>query len=114
MHTAFNTAICTLGLSLALAATAQDHTHHPAPSATATSGAEAVMTVGEVTRVDARGAKLTIRHEEIRNLDMPAMTMVFGLKDANQVAGFKPGDKVLFHAEDNAGSLNITRIRIVE
>ncbi|MEX8194267.1 copper-binding protein [Comamonas guangdongensis] len=110
--------ITAFGLALAAPAMAQDHSTHgdhgAAPAAAATSGAEAVMTVGEVTRVDARGGKLTIRHEEIRNLDMPAMTMVFGLKDATQVAGFKPGDKVLFHAEENGGALSITRIRIAE
>lgn len=39
------------------------------------------------------------------------MTMVFGLKDSSQAASFKPGDKVLFHAEDDGGSLTITRIQ---
>jgi Cu/Ag efflux protein CusF len=38
-----------------------------------------VLTAGEITRVDARTGKLTIRHEEIKNLDMPPMTMVFAL-----------------------------------
>lgn len=112
-----------LALSAALATPvfAQDHSAHadhaghstpaaPAVAAATTTSAEAVMTAGEVTRVDARNGKLTLRHEEIKNLDMPPMTMVFGLKDKALAAQFKPGDKVLFHAEDNGGALVITHI----
>lgn len=112
-----STSFCTLLLSAALAtpALAQDHSGHAghgnsAPAAAA-EASDAVMTAGEITHVDARTGKLTIRHEEIKNLDMPPMTMVFGLKDSSQAASFKPGDKVLFHAEDDGGSLTITRIQ---
>ena len=103
----------------ALAQGHADHTGHATASSAASSAApaatttatDAVMTAGEITRVDARNGKLSIRHEEIKNLDMPAMTMVFGLKDPALAAQFKPGDKVLFHAEDNNGALTITRIQ---
>ena len=99
----------------ALAQGHADHTGHAtassAASAATTTATDAVMTAGEITRVDARNGKLSIRHEEIKNLDMPAMTMVFGLKDPALAAQFKPGDKVLFHAEDNNGTLTITRIQ---
>ena len=99
----------------ALAQGHADHTGHAtassAASAATTTATDAVMTAGEITRVDARSGKLSIRHEEIKNLDMPAMTMVFGLKDPALAAQFKPGDKVLFHAEDNNGALTITRIQ---
>ena len=100
-----------------------DHSGHtmsaaPAPApeaATAAPGAAAeqqkVMTNGEVTRWNASTGKVTIRHEEIKNLDMPAMTMVFALADSARPADFKAGDKVLFHAEDNNGALTITRIQ---
>ena len=97
----------------ALAQGHADHTGHAtassAASAATTTATDAVMTAGEITRVDARNGKLSIRHEEIKNLDMPAMTMVFGLKDPALAAQFKPGDKVLFHAEDNNGALTNTR-----
>lgn len=113
--------ILALSAALATPAFAQDHSahgahgnHSAAAAAAPATGAEAVMTAGEVTRVDARNGKLTIRHEEIKNLDMPPMTMVFGLKDSSKVASFKPGDKVLFHAEDNAGALSITRIEAAQ
>lgn len=112
------TILSAIALSAALAAItapafAQDHSSHAghgtAPAASAASAD--VMTAGEITRIDARTGKLTIRHEEIKNLDMPPMTMVFGLKNSSQAARFKPGDKVLFHAEDDSGSLTITRIQ---
>ena len=112
-----STSFCTLLLSAALAtpALAQDHSGHAghgssAPTAAA-EASDAVMTAGEITRIDARNGKLTIRHEEIKNLDMPPMTMVFGLKNPSLAAQFQPGDKVLFHAEDNNGALTITRLQ---
>ena len=95
-----------------------EHVHHhdhavaadtPANTATVDNPAE-VMTAGEVTRVDPRAGKLTIRHEEIKNLDMPAMTMVFALQDASQLKDIKPGDKLRFHVEERNGALTITKI----
>lgn len=122
MNTTTSTlAAFTLACSLLTPALAQNHTDHashgsaaPATAPAAAATAEAVMTAGEVTRVDKRASKLTIRHEDIKNLDMPAMTMVFGLKDSTQVAQFNPGDKVRFHVQDEGGSLTITRIERAE
>lgn len=112
------TTLAALALACAMApALAQEHAAHGSPAgstekapATAATNAEAVMTAGEITRVDARGGKLTIRHEDIKNLEMPAMTMVFALKDAAQAAQFNAGDKVRFHVQDDGGTLTITRI----
>ena len=39
------------------------------------------MTDGEVRKVDKEGGKLTLKHADIKSLDMPAMTMVFTVKD---------------------------------
>ena len=119
------TSLAALYLALAAPSFAQDHSAHaghgaapavaaPAAPTTDTASADAVMTAGEITRVDARSGKLTIRHDDIQNLNMPAMTMVFGLKDAAQAAPFKAGDKVRFHAVDNNGSLTITRIEAAQ
>ncbi|PWB16635.1 MULTISPECIES: copper-binding protein [Comamonas] len=122
MNTTTSTlAAFTLACSLLTPALAQNHADHashgsaaPATAPAAAATAEAVMTAGEITRVDKRASKLTIRHEDIKNLDMPAMTMVFGLKDSTQVAQFNPGDKVRFHVQDEGGSLTITRIERAE
>lgn len=106
------TTFTTLSMALAAPVFAQNHSAHADHGAsTASSNAEAVMTAGKITRVDARSGKLTIRHEDIKNLDMPAMTMVFALADSAKPADFKTGDKVLFHAEDKDGTLIITRIQ---
>lgn len=116
-------AALTLACSLLSPALAQNHADHAshggaapatttatASASTPAATADVPMTPGEITRVDKRASKLTIRHEEIKNLDMPPMTMVFGLKDATQVAQFNPGDKVRFQVQDEGGSLMITRI----
>ena len=103
-------AALTLACSLLSPALAQNHAAAPVSAPMAAAAADAVMTAGEITRVDKRGSKLTIRHAEIKNLDMPPMTMVFGLKDATQIAQFNAGDKVRFHVQDEGGSLTITRI----
>ena len=105
------TTFTTLSMALAAPVFAQDHSAHAGHDTVASSSAEVIMTAGEITRVDARCGKLTIRHEDIKNLDMPAMTMVFALADSAKPADFKTGDKVLFHAEDNNGALTITRIQ---
>jgi Cu/Ag efflux protein CusF len=49
--------------------TAADHAaHHPAPAA---ASAKSALSDAEVRRVDVRGQKLSLRHGEIKNLDMP-------------------------------------------
>ena len=40
------------------------------------------MTNAEVRKVDREAKKITLKHEDIKNLDMPGMTMVFQVKDA--------------------------------
>ena len=86
---------------------AEDHAaHHPAASAPA-----ADMTDGEVRKVDKEGKKLTIKHGEIKNLDMPAMTMVFQVKDPAMLDKVKPGDKVRFVAENTRAGMVVTDLR---
>jgi Cu/Ag efflux protein CusF len=61
--------------------------------------APADMTEGEIRKVDKDTKKITIKHGEIKNLDMPPMTMVFQVKDAAMLDKVKPGDMVRFTAE---------------
>ena len=86
-----------------------DHSQH----ATAAAGASAsamVMTNGEVRKVDLEQGKVTLKHEAIANLDMPAMTMVFRVEKAEQLKNLKPGDKVSFHAQSVGGAMVVTHI----
>lgn len=64
--------------------------------------AQAALTDGEVRKVDPSTGKITLKHGEIKNLDMPPMTMVFGVKDKALLAGVKKGDKVKFAADKDA------------
>ena len=76
----------------------------------AVSGA-ATMTEGEIRKVDMDNKKLTIKHGEIKNLDMPGMTMVFQVKDAAMLDKVKAGDKVRFKAEKAGGAIVVTDIQ---
>jgi Cu/Ag efflux protein CusF len=74
-------------------------------------GMAADMTDGEIRKVDKDAKKLTIKHGPLTNLDMPAMTMVFQVKDPRMLDRVKAGDKVKFQAELlPGGNLVVTRI----
>jgi Cu(I)/Ag(I) efflux system periplasmic protein CusF len=66
------------------------------------------MTEGEVRKVDMAAKKVTIKHGEIKNMDMPPMTMVFQVKDAAVLEKVKVGDKVLFTVEKSGGAMVVT------
>ena len=68
------------------------------------------MTDAEVRKVDKDGARITLKHGEIKNLDMPAMTMVFTVKDKAMLDKLQPGDKIRFKAINDAGKLTVTEI----
>ncbi|KNZ31027.1 MAG: hypothetical protein AD742_19205 [Methylibium sp. NZG] len=68
------------------------------------------MSDAEVRKVDKEGKKLTLKHGEIKNLDMPGMTMVFAVREPGMVDKVKPGDKVKFKAEKINGTYTVTVI----
>ena len=72
------------------------------------------MTDGEIRKVDKDTKKITIKHGEIKNLDMPGMTMLFQVKDPAMLDMFKPGDKVKFRAEKAGGGIVVTEIQIAK
>lgn len=65
---------------------------------------------GEVRKVDKDQGKLTLRHGEIKNLDMPAMTMVFRVKDVKMLDNLNVGDKVRFDAQKVDGQYTVTAL----
>lgn len=69
-------------------------------------------TEGEIRKVDKDTKKITIKHGEIRNLDMPGMTMLFQVKDPAMLDLVKPGDKVKFRAEKIGGAIVVTEIQV--
>jgi len=67
----------------------------PAPAAQAQS--RQASATGQVRRIDAAHGKVTIKHGEIKDLDLPAMTLVYHA-DPAMLAGIKAGDDVRFTA----------------
>ncbi len=65
------------------------------------------QTEGEVRRVDARAQTVTLKHGEIKNLDMPPMTMAFKVQDPALLNQVKAGDKVRFTADKLGGSYTV-------
>ncbi len=75
----------------------------PVFAPTTAPAAAAAAVDGEVRKIDKDAKKITIRHGEIKNLDMPSMTMVFQVNDAAELDKFKSGDKIQFKAERSSG-----------
>jgi len=72
--------------------------------------AAADLSDGEVRKIDKAAGKLTLRHGEIKNLDMPGMTMVFIVKDKAMLDTLKAGDKIKFKAIKDSGKFTVTEI----
>jgi Cu(I)/Ag(I) efflux system periplasmic protein CusF len=70
----------------------------------------AAMAEGEVRKVDKDAKKITIKHGPLQKLDMPAMTMVFQVKDPAMLDRVKVGDKIRFEAEKIGGAFTVTKI----
>jgi Cu(I)/Ag(I) efflux system protein CusF len=107
MNTTRKTLIATFFVALLapLGAFADDAHHKPAAKASA-----GEMTDGEVRKVDMEAGKLTLKHADIKSLDMPAMTMVFVVKDKAMLGTLKTGDRVRFKVVNDAGKFTITEI----
>lgn len=86
--------------SLLAAPALADEKHH----------ARGPLTEGEVRKVDKDARKITIKHGPIEKLEMPAMTMVFQVKDPAMLDKVKAGDKVKFEAQKLGGAYTVTQI----
>ena len=73
-------------------------------------GGASDMTDAEVRKVDMAQGKVTLKHGEIKNLDMPPMTMVFTVKDKAMLEGVKAGDKVRFKAANESGKMTVVEM----
>ncbi|MCW5663753.1 MAG: copper-binding protein [Piscinibacter sp.] len=73
----------------------------------------ASMSEGEVRKIDKEAKKITLKHGDIKNLDMPAMTMVFNVRDKAMLGQVKAGDTVKFKAVNEAGKFTVTDLEVV-
>ena len=109
---------CLLTLSIgalsavAFVADAQNKPAGTADKKAAASAATGDMVDGEVRKVDKDTRKITLKHGDIKNLDMPGMTMVFQVKDPGMLDQLKEGDKVRFKAEKAGGSIVVTELQV--
>ena len=69
------------------------------------------MTDGEVRKIDKDAGKITIKHGEIKHMDMPGMTMVFVVKDKALLDKTTVGAKVQFIATNENGQMTVTDIQ---
>lgn len=106
-----STLLATLTISIGIPFNALADEANKAPVASAKSSSAASMTEGEVKKVDKDAGKITLKHGPLLNLDMPAMTMVFRVKDAAMLDQVKPGDRVKFIAEKSNGALTVTALQ---
>ncbi len=82
------------------------------PAASAVSAMSLVN--GEVRKLDPATGLIVLRHGDIPNLAMPAMTMGFEIADKKMLDGFKVGDKVRFQAEMVKGKATVTELHAVK
>ena len=72
--------------------------------------ASAQSVEAEVRKVDKAQGKLTLKHGEIKKLDMPAMTMVFKVRDPKMLDGLNVGDKIRIDADKLDGQYTVTAL----
>ena len=97
-----------IGIVTPLSSVAQSAMEHSTMESTQTPS----MTDGEIKKVDPLNGKVTIKHGEIKHLDMPGMTMVFTAKDKSILSSLKPGDQVKFMVVSEGGKMIVTDVRI--
>jgi Cu(I)/Ag(I) efflux system protein CusF len=77
--------------------------------------AQAALTDGVVTKVDASAGKITIKHGPMKKFEMEdGMTMVYRAQDPMLLQAAKAGDKVKFDAENVNGQFVVTKIQKVK
>ena len=76
----------------------------------ATVHAQVPFSDGEIRKVDKDNRKVTMKAGEIKNIDMPPMTMDFAVRDAKLLDKVKAGDKVRFRAINDGGKFTITEL----
>lgn len=83
------------------------HAGHAGHESHAMASAAAPFVDGVIKKVDKAAGKVTISHGPLVNLDMPAMTMVFRVKEAAWIDRMQPGEKIRFVADSINGVLTV-------
>lgn len=105
------TLLTTLVLALLAGTALSSAAQTAADPAQTAAPAGAALTDGEIRKIDRETGKLTIRHGDIKHLNMPSMTMVFVVKDKALLDPVKVGDKISFMVIMEKGRMVVTEIR---
>ena len=100
-------ALATAGLS-AQAIAQMDHSAHTMPAAAKPAASSTAMEEGVVKKIDKAGGKLAIAHAA--QASMPAMTMVYSVKDAALLNKLQPGQKIRFVTDPADGGMTVLRV----
>lgn len=103
-----STLIAISSLAAMPAQAADEHAGHHGASAKPAAG-KAQMVEGQVKKVDKAAGKVTLSHGPLANLDMPAMTMAFKVKDVAWLEQMKTGDKIRFAADSVKGTMTVVQ-----
>jgi Cu/Ag efflux protein CusF len=93
-----------------LAQQAHAEHHQNAETLPAAAAAAEDMTAATVRKIDVEYGKITLKHEAIKSLAMPGMTMVFQIDDKTLFEGLVPGDNVQFQVKKIGTKLVVTAI----
>jgi Cu/Ag efflux protein CusF len=80
-------------------------------SASVSFAAAETFTKGSIKKIDEKAGKVTIIHEELVDLGMPAMTMVFKLANADMLKQLAVGKDVEFVADRVQGKLTVVKLK---
>ena len=117
MKTRLNAILAASAIAFSLSGAAhaqQSATPTQSAGASASASSSAGFTEAEVRKVDKDAKKITLKHGEIMNLEMPGMTMVFAVKDDALLDKIKAGDKVQFKAISDGGKLTVIEIQAAQ
>ena len=69
------------------------------------------MTDGEVRKIDKEAGKITIKHGEIKHMEMPGMTMVFLVREKALLDKVEVGQKIQFIVVQENGKMIVSDIK---
>lgn len=112
MKTALSMALATLFAAMSLPALAGNEKPQPtdAHSHGGHTTAPSTLTEAQVKKVDKSAGKLTLSHGPLPN-GMPAMTMVFRVKDPAWLDQLKAGEQILFAADQVNGAMTVVELK---
>jgi Cu/Ag efflux protein CusF len=72
--------------------------------------AQAALVAGEVVKVDRAAGRVTLKHGEIKSLDMPPMTLAWRVAQPRLLEDLAVGDRVRFAPARIDGQYTITTL----